>query len=549
MIQDKMDFSMYMKRIFAFLTLLTITGCTSNIGQQSDWFYEYGTLETGTPIQMQYGSPDMQPGTPSDNLLGAPVHRMAVMLPLSGDAAATGKEIRTSIETAVLQNAPRNLSVAFYDTATNLSDTINEVLLDAPEIIIGPVFANDVRALRNAKPEDLPVLSFTSDATALGDGVMTMALMPTNSVEAIVKEMSSDGIKSFIILAPDTNSGKLMAGTAQSASNIYNVPVSGIFYYKENNSDSIKETTLSASMNGARTAANTRAREILSDILTSERLTALEKSSLTLQLERLSKMETLGKLPYDAVLFLGNGDDTESLASFLRYYGVGSREAKFYGTAVWEGSDIINDFTMVGAKYAVLPDTSPEFTNLYERISGNEPGRLAGFGYDAANMAMGMIYSTKSDAAYLLDPSGYAGVEGLYRLKPTGENERALRIVQLNGTGEPKVIKESATNFLTPIYNIEQYKTKSAYAMDLETPGINPNDYINIPQRLSNKYKSKTYGAHITYNNQTTPIQESQSVIILPEDDSDAVITSPEFQPITLESINRTYIDSVEIEE
>lgn len=539
---------MHMNRIFGFLTLLVVTGCATETTQQTNWFTEYGTLETGTPIQMQYGSPDMQPGTPSDNLLGAPVHRMAVMLPLTGSAASTGKEIRTSIETAVLQNAPRNLSVAFYDTADNLTETINEVLLDNPEVIIGPVFSNDVRALRDAKPESLPVLSFTSDASALGNGVMTMALMPTNGVEAIVKEMQNDGITGFIILAPDTQSGRLMAGTALGASEVHNIPVSGIFYYKEKNSDSIKDTALSASMNGARTAANTRAREILSDILTTERLTAIEKSSLNIQLERLSKAETLGKLPYNGVLFLGTGDDTESLASFLRYYGVGSREAKFYGTAVWDGSDIVNDFTMTGAKYAVLPDTSPEFVNLYERMSGTIPGRLAGFGYDAANMAMGMVYSPKSDAAYLLDPSGYAGVEGLYRLKPTGENERALQIVQLAGNGTTEVVKYAATNFMVPIYNLEQRKIKPADAMDLETPGINPNDYIIIPQRLESKYKSKTYGAHITNAALTTP-QQTESIVILPEDDSDAVITSPDFQPVSLESVNRTYIDSVEIEE
>ncbi len=544
-----MDFSMHMKRIFVFLSLLTVTGCVNNIPQNNDWFNEYGTLETGTPIQMQYGSADMQPGTPSDNLLGAPVHRMAVMLPLTGTSASTGKAIRTSIESAVLQNAPRNLSVAFYDTTGDLHNTINEVLLDNPEVIIGPVFANDVKTLRDMKPESLPVLSFTSDASALGKGVMTMALMPTNSVEAIIKEMSIDGINNFIVIAPDTTSGKLMAGTAVAAAKIYNIPVSGIFYYKEKNSESIKNTALTASMNNARTAANTRAREILSDILTTERLTALEKSSLTLQLERLSKMETLGTLPYNGILFLGNGDDTESLASFLRYYGVNSNEASFYGTALWEGSDILNDFTMIGAKYAVLPDTTPEFVNLYERISGTIPDRLSGFGYDATNMAMGMVYSHKSNAAYLLDPSGYAGVEGLYRLKPTGENERALQIVQLTGNGTPQIIKEARTNFLTPIYNLEQWKTKYADPMELETPGINPNDYITIPQRLQSKYRSKTYGAHMTYGGMIMPMQNVQSVIILPEDDSDIVITSPDFQPITLESVDRSYIDSIEIEE
>lgn len=542
MIQNKMDFSMYIKRFFIFCILLLSAGCAP---QKEEWFSEYGSLETGTPSQIQYGS---EIGLPSDNFVGAPVHRMAVLLPLSGNNSNIGESIRTSIETAVLQNAPQNLSVSFHDTVKDDGAAITEVLSENPEIIIGPIFSKDAQTLKSIKPETLPVLSFTSDANALGNGVMTMALMPTNSIEAIIKEMETDGIKNMLVLAPQTKSGELMAGTAVKASEIYNIPAVGVFFYKENDSDSIKETIKQASMNDARTAANTKAREILSDILTKERLTAIEKSSLSLQLERLSKTDTLGKVPYDAVLFLGNGDDSKNLASFLRYYGVDSRAAKFYGTAMWEGSDIVNDFTMQGAKYAILPETSQDFSNLYEQVSGNKPNRLATFGYDAANMAIGMIYSPKSEVAYLLDPSGYIGTDGLFRLKPTGESERALRIVKISGNGELEIVRDAPSNFLTPIYNIEQHNIKPAKSKELETAGINPTDYIKIPERLRSKYKSKTFGANITYSPATvTPIM--QNIVVMPDNNNNEAIVSPDFQPVSLETVNRTFIDSIEIEE
>ena len=201
---------------------------------------------------------------------------------------------------------------------------------------------------------------------------------------------------------------------------------------------------------------------------------------------------------------------------------------------------------MYGAKYAILPEISQSFANLYEQMSGKAPNRLATFGYDAANMAIGMIYSNKSDAAYLLDPSGYVGVDGLFRLKPAGESERALRIVQITGGGITETVREAPQNFMSPVYNIEQHNIKPANSMKLETSGINPMDYINIPERLRSQYRSKTYGANITHEVQTTPVHEN--IVILPEDDSDAFI-SPDFQPVSLESVNRTYIDSVEIEE
>lgn len=536
---------MYMNKVFGFLAVLILSACAGDPTTRTDWYGEYGTLETGAPIELLYGSPDMQPGDPTDNFVGAQTHNIAVMLPLSGDAANTGRAIRSAIEIATLQSAPQNLSVTFYDTSNDINTSVTEVLATNPEIIIGPVFSDDVRALRDAKPENIPVLSFTSDATALGDGVMTMALLPINSTELIVREMSSDGVTGFIILAPDTESGHLMAGTAVAAAEIYNVPITGIFFYTENDSESIKNTTMLASMNAARTAANTRARAVLSDILTNEILNKLEKSSLNIQLERMSKLDVIGKLPYDAVLFLGNGDDTENLASFMRYYGVAANDARFYGTALWDGSEIANDITMIGAKYATLPEMAQSFVNVYERTTGALPNRMAGFGYDAANMAMGMIYSHKSDAAYLLDPSGYAGAAGLYRLEPGGENERALQIMQTIGNGMTNIVRNPAENFLTPIYNLEQSKIKPADEMELETPGVDPDDYISIPVRLVDKYESKTYGAHITA---PTP-HEFETITILPEDDRDIVITSPDFQPVSLEPISRTYIDEIELEE
>ncbi len=543
MIQNKMDFSMYMNSFLKIFSLiLVLSGCAPTVPDSTDWFDGYDTTNVGTPVTMQYGSPDDGYGTTTQDQT---IHHIAVLLPTSGKNAPIGKTIKTSVETAVLQQNRPNLSISFFDTTENPATAIDQALATTPEIIIGPVFADNTRLLREKKPSSLPALSFTSDATAVGDGIMTMALMPTNSVESIIRQIYYDGKKSFIIIAPDTNSGKLMAATAQDAAQNNDLKLNGIFYYQENNPDSIKETSLHASMNTARTAANTRAREILSDILTNETLNILEKSDITMQLEKISRTDTLGTVPYQAILFLGNADDSTKLASFLRYYGISSRDASYYGTAIWDGTRISSDITMTGAKYAALPITDEIFANTYSQISGTTPSRMATIGYDATNMAIGMIYSDKTNAAYLLNPSGYIGTDGLFRLKPTGDNERALRIVRINGDGTTQTVKNAPQNFIKPIYSLEQRHVSSADAMELQTRGINPNDYIRIPERFINKYKSKTYGANTTHPSTTT---RPDIVTILPEDDRDPIIVS-EFTPVKLESVNRSYIEEIEIEE
>ena len=527
-----------MNRFLTYIfTALFLAGCAGS-SKNYDWNSEYTNVPTGTPIQMQYGSYYSAQDSADTQ------HNIAVLLPLSGNAASAGREIRNGLELALLQHTLSNLHVNFYDTAANSSSAINTALAGNPEIIVGPLFSADAQILRTTKPGEMPAISFTSDANAVGDGVMTVALMPTNSIELIVREMFYDGVQDFIIMAPNTESGKIMAGTAKRASEIYGPNVQGIFLYNERDNDNLKNIALNASMNTARTAAHKRARAVLSDILTKESLTGIEKSNMYYQLDKLSKSDTLGTLPYSAVLFLGSNDDTKTLGSFLRYYGADSRSVHFYGTAMLDGTDIVSDYTMMGTKYAALPEQNQTFVNLYQQTYDAKPSRLATFGYDAAHIAMGTVYSNKNPAAYLLDPSGYAGMDGIVRLKPNGDSERGLRILQVNGSGTPVVVRNAPENFINPIYNIEQRQISPADEMSLQTRGINPNDFIKIPERYRSKYKSETYGINMTEVAQP----KQQSITVITSGNEDAIVDE-DYKPVKLESINKTMIDSVEINE
>ena len=532
---------MRMNRFFIYFLLTgLLSGCaTNNKGTSTiDWSDINATANSVMPSNL-YGRPSDGYGTDVDEKN----HHIAVLLPLSGANALVGQTIRSSVMASVLSNAPNSLSVSFFDTGDDATGAIKSALEISPDVIIGPVFADNARALRDIKPNDLSVLSFTSDASALGNGVITMALMPANGVEAIIKEMSSDKIKNFIIIAPDTNSGHLMAGVAKAASAYYSPELNGVFFYQESNPDSIKDIAQTASMNNMRVAANTRAREVLSDILTNEQLNILEKSSLNNQLEKISKMETVGGVPYDGILFLGNANDSKTLASFLRYYNVTASDARFYGTTVWDGADIASDLTMSGAKFATLPQIKPEFNLLYEQVSSVPVSRLASFGYDATNMAIGMMYSGGDMLSYLFNPSGYNGTDGLFRLLTTGENERAVRIMQLNASGTPVQVRATATNFITPIYNIQQHNVSPIKSSEIKTIGIDVDDYIKIPERFHDKYNSDPIGA----NTRNAPVIEQSKIVAILPDEEGEIFKSQNYTPIKNERVSRSYIDEYEV--
>jgi len=525
------------------LYFLSFTAFLAGCSTTSSRWSSYDSAPSTTPVQLLYGSySEGLYGTSSEK------HNIAVMLPTSGPYASVGQSIRPAIEAAALKFAPKSLKFNFYDTGSgDINTTVANVLDASPDLIIGPVFANNAKILREQKPSSLPVLSFTSDLSAVGDGVFSMSLVPTNTAEALLKTMKADAVQKFIILAPNNTSGHLMAGATKAVNSAYNIENVGVFYYDEKNADSIKAATLDASMFNARSAANTRAKEILSDILNNEQLSSDERAPLVRQLEKIKKRDVLGKLPYDAIVFLGTADDTKSLVSFLRYYSIGAKDVKLYGTSMWDDTDISSDITLTDARYATLPQISESFANQYQVATNTPAPRIAAIGYDATILAIGALYNEDGVNEYLMNPSGYIGANGLFRLRPNGSNERALRIVRLNGDGTTTIASSGATSFSDSMYTYHSTVVSPAESMPLKTDGINPTKYINIPERLRKKYRSKTFGANQT----PTPVTQETlpQVTVLQNNSDDFSIKSETYEPVTLENVTRTYIDSVEVSE
>lgn len=513
-----------------------VAGC----GGGTKWKSEPAPTTTSMPGTLQYG------GFSAGMYGTSGAHKIAVLLPTSGANAPVGKSIRNGIEIAAMQFAPNELELDFYDTANGVT-AINAALASNPEIIIGPLFAEDARILRDIKSSDIPALSFTSDVTAVGNGVFSMSVMPANTIEAIIKQMKTHGANGFITFAPNNVSGRTMAGAAKTITDAYDIKNLGTFYYNERDTESIKSATMAATMYNARNAANTRAKEILSSILNHEQITPSERYSLSRQLENLNRTDTLGDMPYDSVLFLGSPDDTKSIASFLRYYGLGVRDATFYGTPMWQEGNIKNDITMTGAEFVTLPDISSEFNTIYESATGTTAPRMAAIGYDTAILAFGALYSSNDMAAYLMSPAGYIGTNGMFRLRSNGTNERALDTVRINGDGTTQIIKNAETNFITPVYMTNLNYISPADETPLITKGINPMDHINIPERFYGKYRSKTYGENDIQSE--TPTNEFPTVTIETNNENNISITTPDYKPVPLETIGRTYIDSVEVTE
>ncbi|MDR1027724.1 MAG: penicillin-binding protein activator [Rickettsiales bacterium] len=532
------------KKLRALLLAGLVASCGG--GLDGEWGGQWGSGPVAAPDTMEsdpseYG---MTPETDANEL-----RTVAVLLPLSGANGNLGAGIQHAIEIAFFQKQPKNIMVSFHDLSgadEQKRAVIDMVVANKPNLIIGPLFADDAEMLKDRKPADLPALAFTSAKSALGGGIFTLALLPNQAAEAVVKQIAAEEKKSLLILAPDSPTGWMLANNAVESAHIYGVKLAGLYMYEEQNSEKMKHLAEEVSLSEPRISNLTHAKEILSDVLISQKLTGAEKESVRSQLEDLNKKDALGDPPYDAVLMLGTAMDSKTIAAYLRYYDVSAAKVSFYGSALWDTDVAYRDAALAGGEYAALPRISDGFAKLYAEIEGEKPNRFNSIGYDAAMLAIKALSGSKPAGAYLLDPSGYNGLDGLVRLRPNGENERALQIMQLNGVRLPMIKTRAPANFIKPIYQTTGYDLSSPSQKKLTSDGYKPTDYIRLPEHLAGKYQSKSYGVAYDESVELELPQSGEHIEVISEDPEAAIMT-PGFEPTKLDGVDRKMIDEVKL--
>ena len=89
------------------------------------------------------------------------------------------------------------------------------------------------------------------------------------------------------------------------------------------------------------------------------------------------------------------------------------------------------------------------FAGRYRTRFGGEPVRTATLAYDAVALvaALARAQGTQRYAPDVLtNPSGFAGIDGLFRFRPDGTNERGLAVMRV-GTGGGVAVAGSPKSF------------------------------------------------------------------------------------------------------
>jgi ABC-type branched-subunit amino acid transport system substrate-binding protein len=342
--------------------------------------------------------------------------RIAVLLPFS----STDPEVRrlttalfNAVQMAMFEVGDPNVVLIPRDTygdAREVSQTAKDAINDGSVAVIGPLFAQHVGPVAQiAATVRAPVLAFSTDVSANGQGAYLVSLTPKTEVQRIVDWAATQGITRFAMFGPDTTYGHTVEQALREQVAVRGGLVIGAEYYAAGDTSPQAQARRLATVVKAENAASP------------------------------------GKV---AVLFPERGIQLRTAASLLPYFDVNPRQVRFLGTGFWNDPDVWREPSLYGGAFpAPDPAALADFEKRYQAIYGEVPPRLASFGYDAGALAANLAKLDRLDAGMMQREEGWRGVNGLFRFMPDGSIERGLAVLQLQDGGGAKIVSPAMTVF------------------------------------------------------------------------------------------------------
>ena len=360
--------------------------------------------QTSTPAPPPSGPAVGSPLTASGKI------RVALLLPLSGRAAPIGQSMQQAAEMALFDSGARELAIAAYDSGDSTEQAVEayrKAKTDGVAIVLGPLFGASASALAPlVRERGANVISFSNDEAAAQAGGWVMGIAAPPQVRRVVDYAVAQGIRRFAVFAPQNTYGEQMARTLES-----HVAVRG----------------------GAVVAAEMFDESV--DLSPSARRLAAE-----------AKVGE-GKL---AVLVPVAPPRLSAVMAALASAGIDSRSVQFIGTGVWDSQGIGSETMLRGAWYAAPdPAKRADFERRFISTYNRPPHRLATLAYDAVALA-GQLARLKQNGDFsaeaITNPSGWSGVDGVFRFLPDGRTDRALSVIEIQ-TERNNVISPAPSTF------------------------------------------------------------------------------------------------------
>ena len=342
------------------------------------------------------------------------IHRVALLVPLSGPRQVLGEELRKGAELALFSVAQKNVELLVFDTAGGpLADsaTENAVMADA-DIIIGPLFTDAVvPAHKVANRHNIPMLLLSNNTDIARQGSWILGYAPEQQLDVALAHAVALGQEKFAVLAQDTPFGQKLRDHAK-----------------------IRLAQFGIVPEDIRTLSN----DVLND---EDSLKNAIKTFARYQPPEDDELTELPEPPFDSVVFAGDAAFALRTAPVLAYYDVAADSTTYLGNSQWNQRQIHTEPSLQGGVYAIRPtENDKAFNNKWDAVWTERPGFLARLSFDAMAMVAVLARDNTSDwHGRLVSNSGFAGFSGAFRLLPDGGNVRAFELREITD-GATKIL-------------------------------------------------------------------------------------------------------------
>ena len=342
--------------------------------------------------------PEMAAPAPAATL-GEGQVRVGLILPLSaqGNAGVAAQSMKNAADMALAEFKNPNIQLLVKDdggTPQGAQAAAQQAIGEGAEIIIGPLFAEAVRAVgATARQRGIPVIAFSTDVSVASRGIYLLSFLPETDVKRIVDFAVSRGKRSFAAMLPDSAYGAVVEAAFQQ----------------------------DVSRRGGR-------------------IVALEKyppdpNKMAEPARRVAQAAAQA----DSIFIPDGADAVPQVVQALAAAGVNLKRVQLLGTGLWDDPRVFSTPTLDGGWYAA-PESSGfrNFSSRYRARYGQDPVRTATLAYDAVALVAALVKTQgaqRFSEQVLTTSSGFAGIDGVFRFRPDGTNERGLAVLRVAPSG------------------------------------------------------------------------------------------------------------------
>jgi branched-chain amino acid transport system substrate-binding protein len=326
--------------------------------------------------------------------------KVGLILPLSagGNAGVAGQSMRNAAEMALAEFNGANIQLVVKDdsgTAPGATQAATQALDEGSEIIVGPLFAHSVTSVKQvARSRGVPMIAFSTDSNVASSGAYLLSFLPESDVDRIVSYAISQNKKSFVALIP---------------SNAYGGVVEAEF---------------------KQVVEKRGGRVVLVEHYSEDRKTLGEMVKQVVQ--------SAGRA--DALFIPDSGDGVGDIIHALATGGVNLKQFTVLGTGLWADDQRITANNLLEGALFAAPDTAGYrgFAERYRARYHQDPVRQATLAYDAVALVAALVKTQgqqRFSTDVLTNPSGFTGIDGVFRFRGDGSNQRGLAVMKVTSSG------------------------------------------------------------------------------------------------------------------